>query len=652
MRTHRAFPGLQPWSDPALLRELVVPNRLTVLRVEPVARAREPAAIVDLHFSAGDRHVTLPLILIDVAMLILREADPLVFPQAIAGLLDDEALAPLVDVVAAALEPRAYGTAQWVEDTIVFRADPLFDRARARGWFGAAPLAVSVPRIAPALYARRFAPGRTLLAYGPYAHEAAAFVRDLARRCDVALTDDDAARYFGAAGSPDAGPYDLAIGSGPEPAAAAGATSVRIDENGAGAIPVVAPLPTDVLVSFDPADGPVVGSFTIERPREPLLREPGFGNVPPRGGSSGRIALMLRPDAAELPDADVDEARALGAALAAEGFTVTLATRLADVAAFGADLIHLFGVRDGSHAATVAAWAAEAGIPLAVHAYHEDPSAGGYWGALVTRYCFAYSADDRSVTDYLDVLAKRAVEVDGVIAAQRYAPPAASLAAAESVLRDAAVVFVQSERERATLATIRPVGEIVVVPALPAGYDAPEAIGPLVGGEAYVLVHGPLEPAGNQLLVARAASSLGLPIVLAGPVADPAYAELVREFAADGVRVIPEPSLGQAAALYRSAAIVADVAWMGRGHARIVEAARAGSATVLADARWAELPLPAAWRVDPADVNSVARGIGEAWDAVARRDPALGQVQAAAARAAAGAVRTIVSGYAKIAVAD
>ena len=210
----------------------------------------------------------------------------------------------------------------------------------------------------------------------------------------------------------------------------------------------------------------------------------------------------------------------------------------------------------------------------------------------------------------------------------------------------------QSDRERATVSTIRPTGEIIVVPPVAAGYEDPESIGWIVGSEPYVLVHSPLEPAGNQLLVARAAVSLGVPIVLAGPVADPPYAELVREFASDLVRVIPEPTLGQAAALYRSAAIVADVSWMGRGHARIIEAARSGSATVLADTRWADLAFPAIWRVDPADVNAVARGIGEAWDAVARRDPALGELRAGAAAATATAVRSIVSGYAKIAVAD
>ena len=651
MRTHRAFPALQPWRDPALLREVVSVDALTVMRIEPITRAREPAVILDLHFAAGERHATIPFVLVDVAMLLLREADPLVFPHAVANAIGDEPCARLIDALVTDLEVRAFRNERWREEVVERRADPLFARARERGWYGAAPLAVSLPRIAPAVYARRLAAGHTVLAFGADALENAAFVRDVARRWNAAGDDSDAAAYFAVV--PPAGEerYEFAIGAGAPPAAAADASVVHTDGGGALIVPVADPVPANVLVSFDPGDGPAARTFGVTARREPPLRSaPPAAAAPPLGGSGGRVALVLRPDAGTIPDADLDEARALAGGLAAEGFTVTLATRLADVEAFAPDLVHLLGVRDGGHAGAVARWAAEAGVPLAVHAYHEDPAAGGYWGGMVTRYCFAYSADDRSVTDYLELLAKRLVEVDGVGARQRFAPAAAALAEAETVLRQAAVVFVQSEREREAVATVRPTGETLVVPAVPADFPAPEPIGALVGSDPFVLVHAPLESIGNQLLVARAATRVGVPIVLAGPIADPAYAELVREFAADGVRVLGEPTLGQAAALYRSAAIVADVGWMGRGHARILAAGRSGGAVVLAESRWSELPIPDRWRVDAADVESVARGIGEAWDAVSRRDPALAELAATATASGLRAVRSIVAGYAKIAV--
>jgi hypothetical protein len=652
MRTHRAFAELQPWRDPELLRALVTVDALTVVRIEPVSRAREPAVILDLHFAAGERHVTVPFVLVDVAMLLVREADPLVFPHPTATAIGDDACAQLIAALRSELEPRAFRDDRWAEEVIVRRDDPLFTRARARGWYAAAPLATSLPRIAPAVYGRRLVAGHTVVAYGPDAYENAAFVRHVARRWAAQGGDPDASAYFGVSATPGEGPFEVALGSGVPPESAADASVIRTDGLGELIVPVAAPLPANVLVSFDPGDGPVVRTFGVTARREPPLRpHPPAAMAPPIGGSAGRIALVLRPDAAEIPDADVDEARALASGLAAEGFAVTLATRLVDVEAFAPDLVHLFGVRDGVHAAATARWASEAGIPLAVHAYHEAPAAGGYWGAMVTRYCFAYSADDRSVTDYLGLLAQRQVEVDGVGAAMRYAPAAVGLDEAETVLREAAIVFVQSERERAAVAAVRPTGPTIVVPAVPAAYPEPEPVGALVGSDPYVLVHAPLESAGNQLLVARAAARLGVPIVLAGPVADPAYAELVREFAGDGVRLIAEPTLGQAATLYRSAAVVADVGWMGRGHSRILEAARSGGAPVLATSRWADLAIPDRWRVDAADVESVARGIGEAWDAVAQRDSAVAEAAGAATAEGSRAVHAIVAGYAKIATA-
>lgn len=650
MRMHRAFPGMQPWTETALLRELVHVESLTTVRVEPITRAREPAAIVDLHFADGVRHVTIPLVLVDVAMLQVREADPLVFPHVVAQAVGDALLRPIVEVVAAALESRAYRGGRWTEEVIALRPDPLFVAARERGWFAAAPLETSLPRVAPASYARRFAAGRTAVTFGPDAVELAAFLREGTRRCEVAASDPEAARYFAAPSLAEARHYDVALGSGD--LAFTADVIVRCDGDGPELVPVVAPLPANVMISFDPIDGPVVGTFAVDRASAPPLREIGRGTpLPSVGGSAGRIALVLRPDAAVLPDADVDEARTLAQGLVSEGFSVTLATRVADVAAFAPDLVHLFGVRDGAHAAAVAAWTSENGVPLAVHAYHEDPAAGAYWGAMVTRYCFAYSADDRSVSNYLGLLAKRAVEVDGVGAHQRFAPPAAGLDQAEAVLREAALVFVESERERHVVAALRAGRRTVVVPPLPLAYDDPEPIGALVGRDPFVLVHAPVGSAGNQLLVGRAAASLGVPIVLTGPVAEPAYGELVREFAGAGVRLIPEPRPGQLAALYRSAAIVADVAWLGRGHGRIAEAARSGSATVVASSRWVDLPIPERWSADPADVDSVARAIGEAWDAVARRDPALVALASAAAAAGARALREIVGGYAAIASA-
>ncbi len=68
------------------------------------------------------------------------------------------------------------------------------------------------------------------------------------------------------------------------------------------------------------------------------------------------------------------------------------------------------------------------------------------------------------------------------------------------------------------------------------------------------------------------------------------YAERLREFAPEQVRLIGEPSPGALATLYRTASVIADAAWTPRGHGRIMTAAALGAAVVCSQSRWLELP--------------------------------------------------------------
>jgi hypothetical protein len=101
--------------------------------------------------------------------------------------------------------------------------------------------------------------------------------------------------------------------------------------------------------------------------------------------------------------------------------------------------------------------------------------------------------------------------------------------------------------------------------------------------------------------------------------------------------------------LYRSAAVVADAAWIGRGHARLATAAAHGAAIVCSRSRWLDLPGSEAWIVDPADVRSIARGIGEAWDRAIRRDETIEKAASFARERLGSAAATVVATYAKIA---
>jgi glycosyltransferase involved in cell wall biosynthesis len=650
MRTHRVFPALQAWVWRAsLLRELVSAEHLVAARIEPVTRGREPSAFVDLHFADGARCVTIPLVYLDLAQLELRESDPLVFPHGILGIVPDARARDVVELLFGRLERQAMTGGFWREETLRYGNGATFDAARARGFFGAAPLAVTLPRIAAAAYARRFAAGKHVMAYGSGAYEAAAFLSGVATSCAIVGPDDAEARAWYGEFEPAALDltYDLAVGDAPAPVNAA--VIVRTDPGAPGTpVRVATPVPADVMLDFAPA-GAAAATFSVQAAREPFARPAALGASPPvAAGSSGRIAIAVRPDAAEAPDADTDEAAGLAQALRAEGFTVEVVAGEDALAAFAPDLVHLYGVRPGGYARRIAEWAAEQRKPLAVHALYESPSTGGYWGAMVSPYCFSYSGDDRSVGTYVEMLARRAVEVDGIAAGTPYAPAIAGAADAERVLALADVVLVNSERERVVVDALRPRRPTYVVPPVPPGTGAQEPVGARVGTDPFVLVHAPIWPEANQLVLARAALDIGAPLVFAGPVADPVYAERLREFAPDNVLLIDEPGPYAAAALYRAAAVVADAAWMTRGHGRLLAAAACGAAVVSSQARWLELPESDHWRVDPADFRSIGRGIGEAWDAAIRSDPRIRSAAVFARERLASGAAAIVATYAKI----
>ncbi len=336
------------------------------------------------------------------------------------------------------------------------------------------------------------------------------------------------------------------------------------------------------------------------------------------GTSSGRIAVVLgRDDAARLPSADTDEASALASALCAEGFDA--AVRDANDAVRDADLVHVLGTRDGDRVGGIVTAARRAGIPVAVHAYDDDATDGGWWGAEVTRFCFEYGSDERDVAAYLGMLARRAVAVGDARAGTPYAPESAGAAAAANALREASIVFAScaAEADVVRRRTGRG-GPIEIVPALHAPCD-PAPVAALAGSDPFVLAHAPIGPIGNQLLLARCAADAGVPLVLAGPVADASYLERVREFGgAELIVLAGEPDPRVAAGLRAAAAVVVDAAWIGDGGSRLVAAALSGAVVVVPSRRAVRVPGPEPRTFDAADAGSLARALGEAWDQALR----------------------------------
>jgi hypothetical protein len=639
MRLHRTNEVLAPWSTGAPVLD---PARLAAVRIEPVFRQRRPALALDFYLAGDSGDTIVTTVLADPASVIERDRDPLIFP---AGMPGGEAFAlALAERVLPHLEALVLGAEPLVEHVLEFAAAPRFEAARRAGCFGAAPLRDALTRLAPYRFAQRFARGRSVRIDAPDAVGGWALLRGIgsvgvAQRC----RDGVALAWYGDA--PLAGERtDVAIvAADGDPGSAA--CVLRLDAEGTHRLEVVDPLPLDVGISFDPAEGPVRRWFAVECAPEPASRAHRQLDYVAAGGSTGRIRVVLsRLDGQRRPAADTDEAWALVAALAAEGFDAELAAGPDELD--GADLIHLIGTRDGRRARAVVDAARRAGVPVALHAHDEDAAHGGWWGATVTRHCFEYGSDEHDLARYLDMLAKRAVSVGAGRAEGAYAPDEAGVDDATFALREAAVVYAATSAEADGIrARAGRRGPVVVVPPL-ARLGAPLPIGPLVGPDRFALCHAPIGPISNQLLVARCAAVAAIPLVVTGPVADASYLERVREFGGPNLILLPfEPEPGVTMALRAAASIVVDAAWVGEGGSRLAASLLSGARLVVADRRRFDVPAAGLRRFDPADAAALTRALGEAWDE-ALRSPGGVASEIVTTLAPTGVVRAIVRGYA------
>ena len=292
VRTHRVFPALQPWSWRVdSLRELVRVENLAALRIEPVTRGREPAVLADLHFCSGEHAVTIPMVYVDLAQLDLRETDPLVFPHAVLGVVTEAHAGAIVERVFPDLERRAVSGGFWHEEVFRYGDMALFERARSRGFFGASPLAIALPRIAAGglRAALRVQQGRR----SPTVRR-----RSSARRFSATSrarsslpagdADADARAWYGDFAAPDERTsFDLAVGSGP-PTVTAGRV-VRTDPGADGLrVGVAEPLPADVMLAFNAADGNAAATFSVSGTREPFVRPVPDVDLGPPVGRFGR----------------------------------------------------------------------------------------------------------------------------------------------------------------------------------------------------------------------------------------------------------------------------------------------------------------------------------------------------------------------------
>lgn len=601
---------------------------------------------MDLVFCAGDRVAVVPFIEIVPEMLVQREMSPFVWPHDAAAALASGAAGDVERALLPWIESLTFGRQLNAPATRLFAervAAEVVSSARDAGFLGAAPYDCVLREVAPYLYALRFAENRRVAINDSSGACGAALLSERAREICADFGSEErrllAERWYGRtfAALNANGAFDVSIAAASSPMAAA--TRIILDgeqREGETRVDVATPVPTDVMVSYDAQDAPVCRSFSVERSAAETLR-PAF--VPPKpqaaGGSSGRILFVLREDYWRAPDADSDDAAARASLLRAEGFSVDLvpASR-AQPSQY--DLVHAFTLARVDELLPALRSAKASGIPVVLSPHLHDICAQGAWGTGIVRALLRVSTDETDLEDNLHLVSQRRLDAPG-LTSKRQEPFAGYEAAVRAALEIAGATICESAEEE-TLVRGFGFGRQIVAsrPCLFAAAKAP----PPVDGD-FILAHAPIEARSNLLLLVRAAISARLPLVVAGPVTEPEYAIAVREQAGDSVVFLGEPDDAAREALYLSATVFADVAWIRFGTHRLLRAASCGAALVASQEALMRplLGSDAVWEADPASQGSIALALRDAWihareqrglvTASARRAGALGDPRAA-----------------------
>ncbi len=627
MRYHQRFPAYALHHDAERLRALIRAENLCFARAEPTWSNRHEAEL-DLVFKSDGAYATIAFAIVDGVMLLERESDPIVWPGWMRGVIDEAVSEGVSDYLFPWLRSRVLSRFENAEFSRTFRSDPAtsadIDRARAAGLLGAATLGTVMRSIAAASYAIRFAQRGSVLVAGPDGANGAALLAGRFAHVAYAPADGEdfefTKRWFSTsaiARHDVARSYEVYVGERARDVA----SNVRIfsspASDGEWPVEIAQPLPLGVLVSFDPEDSAKIGEIAVSiKTRDTALeRESRLAAPTPVGGSTGRIALLVRDDCLRIEDADTDAARALERALRGEGFDVSIYGAGQPLHPERVDLVHVIGHRHAEAVRGTLEALRAAGKPVVLMPYLDDREAALLWGMSTTASALRESTDEAVFTQYFDALAVRRLVADAPTPVTgRYqkvdddVQALFDLAGAVIVCSDEESVVV---RERTGYT-----GAIAVVPALvyPQRSESVEAI---VGFPEYVLFHGPLAPRTHLLSGGIAAQAEGLPTIVIGSVASADYYLQVTARSGDRVLYLNEKILdaAQISGIYARARVFADVSWAGMGLHRMARAGSGGSTLVGSSAGYAG----GVWRdlvelADPADLASMRGGIRRAWD--------------------------------------
>jgi hypothetical protein len=586
---------------------------LAIARYEPaLSRGVQGAAFVDLVFSDGARIAVLPYVEVAAAMLLERERTPLIWPDA-ARDLGYDTLEALERALLPWLESRAL--ARQSNDELVRRFSNAIDEerfgtARTARFIGAAPYAECMAAFAPYAYAARFAREAAIAIHDAAGASGAAMLATLGTvRADLGnrSLNDFAAHWFSRDIFGDAAlPCDVSIATA-EFETRASRVTITLDRElkDGRVVQIASPVPSDVMISFDPEDAPPVRSFSVVMKEQVSPRiVTALQDTPVSGGSSGSILMLMREGFEATPYADTDEARALADRLSAEGFSAKLASAPSVQDDVGADLVHVFGMRALNQARRHVQRLRSKGIPVVITPHISRFPEEEAWGPDVLKAIFARSADEAILQERLELLERRRLQTDVAATAQT-----SSLADAA----DVAIVTCESQaqhlRERYGFT-----GEVVrSTPYIRALPSAVPPISDLTGTGRFVFVHAPLEWRISLPLLVRAASRLGMPVVAAGPTVDVDMLFAARSLAPESLIHLAQPTSEELAALYGCARVYAELSWAPAGIYRVARALISGCGVVASRSSYAAAVWPeAVSEADPGSVDSLTRALQRA----------------------------------------
>jgi hypothetical protein len=618
VKTHRQHPALTGWIDPRRAADLVRREYLAAARLEPITDSMRGGAWLDLLFVRGEDVQVIPLVDIAGEMFEELESSPFMWPHEPCAAIQHEHARAVERALQPWVESSALGRPLTEARTRFFEvadARDLFERAREYGFIGATSYDRVLRDTAPYVYAARFcADRRVAIADEQGALGAAILAKHaLSVQADLgsAQRNEFARQWFGTHGYGSLeGDCDVSIGTG----ARQGAMCLRLDSaDGDRIVDVASPIPAEIPISFDLQDAPGVRSFAVSCDIKRVVRGTRGGRSAAGGGSSGKILILVREDAMRAPDADTDDALELARRLRAEGFTVEVAPPSSSQPE-AYDLVHAFVCAQPNEFLDALSRARQVKVPIVATAGLADAVSGGAWGAAIVRSAWMMGPFEEQLSYNLARVAARLLETE-TLNPKHHEPFAGYESALREVYAQVNVALVTGGDEEALLRRYGYSGPTSTVPTYLNTMVEPEPVETLAGLGDYVLVHAPIDPRCNQLVLVRAAREAGLPVVLAGPVADAPYYRSVLAFSDERVAFVAAPTPGELAALYRSARVFADASWIGYGLHRIARAAASGCALVVSSegyaARlWGGTGL---WQTYPGNEHDLSVALGDAW---------------------------------------